>query len=309
MRIAVEGSVLGWGPGGIASYLQGILGHVEPGDSWQIYTNARQPVTAFPGEIARRRKGGILWRNTTVLVHVWRTKPDVFWAPAHRIPLWLPCPLVTTVHDLAPLTHPGSKPAFETRAFRRTLGRAVRRSAAVLTDSGSTAHDVVRLFGVDPALVHTVPLGVADRFVPSADPAATRTLVEQRWGLPDPFVLVVGTLEPRKGLDLLADLLSDARPDDPTIVFVGRSAPGSEALIERLSHNPKARLLGVLSDEEVVALYQAAACVAVPSLHEGFGFAALEALACGTRVVIGANAGALNELFSSGGDYRAEPSG
>lgn len=302
MKVAVDASVLTWGTGGIPRYLRQILERLvhHPGNEWQLYTNSIQPTTGLASENAKRMKGAPIWRNTVVARELRRWRPDVYWTPWMPAPLLVPTPYVVSVHDLAPLLFPKSKAWTTTLAFRTTFRHSARKATRVITNSETTRADALDLFGLDPARVRVVPLGVDPWFRPGDREGAQR-LVADRFGIQPPFALAAGTLEPRKGLEVLAELVELAPLDSPVFVFAGRPGWGSAALARRLQASPRCHVLGPVADAELVALYQAAECLAIPSLYEGFGLTALESLACGTPVVIPAGAGSLSELFGDVG--------
>ena len=122
--------------------------------------------------------------------------------------------------------------------------------------------------------------------------------VRRRWGVDGPFVLHVGSLEPRKGLDVLVEAASLAVADgaDWRVVLAGATGFQGER-IERIARESGAcTLLGPVSDEELLDLMRAAGALAAPALYEGFGIAPLEAMACGTPAVIAAGSGGLEEV-------------
>jgi glycosyltransferase involved in cell wall biosynthesis len=197
---------------------------------------------------------------------------------------------VVTVHDLAPLIFPGSKPPQVEQQFRTAVPRSVRAATRVICVSRATADEVERRWGVGG--VDVIGNGVDDRFAPG-DAAAERAWAAAEFGLERPFVLHVGSLEPRKGLDVLIE--AAARDGGWQLVLAGQ--PGHEG--ERILGAARAvgaAWLGEVDDDALARLYRAAEVVAVPSLYEGFGIVPLEAMASATPAVVAADAGALGEV-------------
>ncbi|MBO0921216.1 glycosyltransferase family 4 protein [Cellulomonas sp. zg-ZUI222] len=190
-------------------------------------------------------------------------------------------PLVVTVHDLAFLDDPSHFTPHGVAFFRRALATVQARAAAVVVPSHDTAAACARA-GVDPALVHVVPHGTDVR---PADPAAVAE-VTARHGLVRPYVLWVGTREPRKNLDVVLRAYARARAElDAELVLVGPRGWGDDAAA---GHHPGVRVLGAVSRSDLAALYTGARAFCFPSLREGFGLPVLEAMAAGVPVVTSA---------------------
>ena len=190
--------------------------------------------------------------------------------------------LVVTIHDVVPWTHPETLTPRGVAFHRRMAQRAARRADLVLTPTEAVAEQVRRL--VSPtAPVRAVPPPVWPLDVP-ADAAAYRLAV----GVAEPYLLFVGTAEPRKGLDVLVAALREAGPRVPDLVVVGPTGWGDirvDDLAARAGVASRVRVLGRVDEATLAALYAAAAAVAVPSLAEGFGLPVLEAMTLGVPVV------------------------
>ncbi|MFZ0665138.1 MAG: glycosyltransferase family 1 protein [Acidimicrobiales bacterium] len=295
--IKVDGSVLGWGSGGISRYLENVLRHLveEPDIKIELFANSHRRVIDLPQitEHDIRVKGGPVWRASVLSYELWRRPPDVYWLPTASPPPFMSRPYVVTVHDIAPILFPGSKRALGTFAFGTAYRRAVTRADHVLAVSESTADDIMRYWAIPEERITVTPLGVSERFTPG-DHEESRTVVEKRWGLKGPFALVVGTLEERKGLDLAIDIA--AADHDLKLVFVGRNGFGSETIVER-GRRLGAVFLGEIEDTELVDLYRSADILLAPSIYEGFGLTPLEAMACGCPVVIAGGSGSLHQIY------------
>jgi glycosyltransferase involved in cell wall biosynthesis len=299
LRVAVDANSLAWGWSGIPKHVDRIARElVEQDVELFLLANTDRPFASIPGarEIYARRRGGPIWRNTFVAPWVRRHKLDVYWAPETITPIRLSLPTVVTVHDVGPLLFPGVKPRLHRLAFRTSIPRSVRRAARVAVVSETTSGDVRRLWGIQEDVIRIIPNGVDERFTPGDRAVAARN-VRQRWELAQPYVLFVGTLEPRKGVDVLLSALRSARRRgvELDLVLVGSTGFRGEEL-EREAVALGARVLHGVSDDELAELYRAADALAAPSEYEGFGLTPLEAMACGTPAVIAAHAGALTEV-------------
>lgn len=200
-----------------------------------------------------------------------------------------------TVHDLSFLTVPDCAEAALRDYLTRVVPASVARADHVLADSESTRQDLVRLLGVAPAKITVVYPGVETRFQPQMTPTATAR-VRQRYGLGDgPFVLGVGTLEPRKnwpGLIRAWTRLRQTRALPHRLVLAGGKGWLFEeifAAAEASPHRSDITFTGFVDDADLPALYAAADVFAFPSRYEGFGIPVLEAMACGAPVVCSDN--------------------
>ncbi len=304
MRIAVDANVLEAAWGGIPKHVTRIVERlVAEGDEVDLLVNLRSYRSPVPGAraVPIRLKGREPWRELRLPLWALRHRPDVLWAPEGLLPRVPGVPAVVTVHDLAPLLFPASKPPAVEHAFRTSMPRSARAAARVACVSRATAADVMRLWGVPEERIRIVPNGVDDRFTPG-DVRAARAEVARRHGIEEPYVLHVGSLEPRKGLD---PLIAAAARSRWRLVLAG--SPGFEGeRIEQAARGAGAALLRGVGDDDLVALYRGAQAVAVPALYEGFGIVPLEAMACGTPVAVATGAGALDEVVGDAAVLVAE---
>lgn len=211
---------------------------------------------------------------------------DVFHATAWHRPSRFDGPVLMTCYDTTVLSHPRAHELANRVHCLGGLLQARLEGDTFLTLSDATAREVESWFEVPADRIEVVPAAVDSRF--AAPGPEDQEAVLARFGLRSPYVLAVGTLEPRKNLArLLAawrDLDSETRDDVPLVV-VGGTGWGDPGLVEQLETTEGVRLLGHVADEALPALYAAASVFVYPSLAEGFGFPVLEAMACGTPVV------------------------
>ncbi|MGB6163256.1 MAG: glycosyltransferase family 1 protein [Pseudonocardiaceae bacterium] len=195
------------------------------------------------------------------------------------------CELVVTVHDTVPWTHPEGLTRRGVGWHRRMVERAAQRADALVVPTAAVAHDVSRHVPCQ-ARVHVVGEGVTSAVTRLPAHAAR---IATQLGLPPRYVLAVGTLEPRKGIEtLLAALAVPDAPDLP-VVLVGQPGWGGldpVALARRSGLDPaRVHLLGRITDQQLAVVLHGAAVLAAPSLAEGFGLPVLEAMAAGVPVV------------------------
>ncbi len=211
--------------------------------------------------------------------------------------------VVVTVHDLSFLVHPERADPALARFLAQRVPAAVRNADHVLADSDNTRHDLVERLGVPAERVSVAYPGIGAAFGPVREPARLAA-VRQRYQLQRPFVLGVGTLEPRKDWPLLVDAFVRAGPAlaNHQLVIAGGAgwglapiAAAAEAAGERV------RLLGFVPDDDLPALYSLADAFAYPSVYEGFGLPPLEAMACATPTVV-SDASCLPEVVGDGAE-------
>jgi glycosyltransferase involved in cell wall biosynthesis len=197
---------------------------------------------------------------------------------------------VITIHDLTFLRYPHFLTPESHRYYNRQIEAAVSRADAILTDSNSTRNDVLELLRVQPEKVTTVHLAVDERFRPQPEEVVTSTRI--RLGLPQHYLLFVGTFEPRKNIPSLLHAYAELRSrhsDTPPLLLVGN--PGwlfesTDALLDELGLRGAVTYRSNFPSEDLPALYSGAVALILPSHYEGFGFPVLEAMACGTATII-----------------------
>ena len=202
---------------------------------------------------------------------------------------------VVTIHDAAVLDHPEWFSSRFGRWYRFVHLRLLARARRVITVSEFSRRRLVAHVPSAAARLDVIPLAAGREFRPPRGEEVRA--VTRRLGLRPPYVLVVGTLQPRKNLERLLAAWREiaGRREDTTLAIVGMRFDDVFRPSDVRDLPPRARLLGYVQDADLSALYGGAAAVVYPSLYEGFGLPALEALACGAAVVA-AHAGALPEV-------------
>jgi glycosyltransferase involved in cell wall biosynthesis len=228
-----------------------------------------------------------------------RLKPDAFFGPAGVLPLGeVECPSAITVHDLAIYRNPDWFPGRQPLSTRWVVPRSFRRADVLIAVSAHTARDMEELFGVRPSRIEVVPHGVSAVFRPMSSEDLSE--VRARLKLPERFILFVGTIEPRKNLVTLLEAWAMMR-DRPDLVIVGGWGWLYEPIKERLARlGEGVHHLDALDRSDLPAVYNLARALAHPAWYEGFGLPPLEAMACGTPVVVSDRA-SLPELVEDAG--------
>jgi glycosyltransferase involved in cell wall biosynthesis len=215
---------------------------------------------------------------------------DLFYSPDFVLPpLRSGTTSLLTVHDLSFLRHPDTFPPALRRYLEGAVPRSVARADHVLADSQATKDDLVELLGVAPRKVTVLYSGVSPDFSPHGDEDEL-TRLRERYGVGErPYVLAVGTVQPRKNYVRLMEACDPlAAGEELDLVIVGGRAWLAEATLEAAERRPYVHLLGFTKDGDLPALYRQATLLAFPSVYEGFGLPPLEAMACGTPVVASA---------------------
>jgi glycosyltransferase involved in cell wall biosynthesis len=195
---------------------------------------------------------------------------------------------VVTVHDVFPWSSPGHSTSLDTLIHHLWLPRVLPKAEAVLTVSEVSKQDIVRYLGVPPTKIHVIYEGVDPAYCPPGPRKVGE--VSARYGLPEGYILFVGSVEERKNLRrlLLAYAHLRTRGETRSLVIVGICGRKSVTIVETLEAldlEQHAILTGYVPDDVLPALYSGADLFVFPSLYEGFGLPPLEAMACGTPVV------------------------
>jgi glycosyltransferase involved in cell wall biosynthesis len=322
MRVCIDLSPAVHRRAGIGRYARDLAGALlaEPGaDSLVGFYNdptgrlaPEPPLDMLPRLTVRRATKP--WRLTVALADLLHRPQDhlvpgvdVFHATDHLLPYFgrLGPRTVATLHDLAFLVDPAVHKRSNRLFLAAMVPRFLRRADAVICVSSYTARDATRLLGLDPARLTVVPSGVDARFRPPGPAAVAET--RARLGLPERYLLYVGTVEPRKNLPTLLRAYAALRRhgESPRLVIAGRLGwltGGFFEALRALDLESEVTQLGYVADADLPALYAGAEAFAFPSSYEGFGFPVLEAMACGTPVVC-SNASSLPEVAGDAALY------
>ncbi len=283
MKVALHvGQVTQPIPGGIGRYTKALIKSL-PRDEVTLYTFAcaDTPVDAPP---RYKKISRLNYRIEYELWHRLRSRDldvegDVIHAPSLAVPPAKSRPLAVTVHDIAFLRHPG---AFSKRGIHfhsRGLDIARKEASAMIVPSRFTHDELVRE-GVDPTLIHVIPHGID--IDDNIDTSQDKNVVSSM-GIPERYVLAVGTIEPRKNLPMLVRAMETVRSrgEDISLVLVGPRGWGEVNGLDR----DFVYEVGRVSDDILDALMRQATVYCVPSVYEGFGMPALEAMSRRTAVI------------------------
>lgn len=240
---------------------------------------------------------GLAWEQAVLPL---RLRGRLLWSPCTSGPLAVGAQVVT-VHDLAPLDHPEWLTAKFAAWYRLLLPRLLRRARHVIAISEFTKQRLLAALGLAEEKITVVLHGVAPRFAPQP-PAAVAAARAATGMPPGPYVLSLGTLEPRKNLSRLLEAWQLALPDlPPGLRLALAGGRGNPAFFRGPGLGdlpPRVQLLGHVPEDHLPGLYGGALAFAYLSLYEGWGFPPQEALACGTPVLT-SNAASLPEVVGA----------
>ncbi len=317
MRIGVEARTLEGARHGVARYLANLLNEMVELEAINEYILYSREILAPEGLPSGNRltykviraKPSILWRHARLPLEMKRDGCDIHYSPSYFVPLIKVCPDVVAVHDMTFKVHPEWFAKDKRFLFDAIFWRKVVGSEAIITVSEHSKRDVVEILRVPPEKVHVVYAAADPLFRPVVDEARLAA-VRAKYGLPDGFILHVGALHTRRNIPRLLQAAARAEAElgqDLDLLFVGSQASFSPiidipALAAEAGLRGQARQAEYITDEDLLLLYNAASMLAYPSLYEGFGLPALEALACGT-VVACADATSLPEVAGEAALY------
>jgi glycosyltransferase involved in cell wall biosynthesis len=289
--------------------LRGLQGLQLDATQWQFHllldapdAQGVLPRAGYFHEVILSASNSRLWTMMALPLYARRAKLDLVHVQYLGAP-FLPCPFVTTIHDVVWKTFPETFPHLHRFVMNFSMPQTVRRAARVLCGTQSAAKDIKKFLPVRRDKIRVTPYAIDSRFFLRDSPfrPVSKTRIEnarRKYALDEvPYVLSVGVLQPRKNLPRLIaafEILKARHPDWPhQLVIVGKSGWGEKSKIQ----NPKSKIFftGYVADEDLPALYAGASCFAYPSLYEGFGLPIIEAMASGAAVLT-SDRGAMREV-------------
>jgi glycosyltransferase involved in cell wall biosynthesis len=303
MKIGINAALLGTGGGyrqtGISRYIGELVDglHDVIGSEDSVILLGQRPRKITDSPPLR-----IPWEQTGLAASALAKRLDVFHGPVNVVPLLSPVPSVVTVHDLAFLRYPDQLPA-KRRAWLVAASRlSAHKARRVITISQRTADDLRDWLKLPADRVTVIPLAPSPRIQPVT--GRSLDVFRMKWDIDRPYILTVGTLEPRKNLPTLLRAFAKIKDDIPhQLVLVGPEGWLTGDLRQTISElhlGDRLRMTGFVSDEELGGWYSAADLFAFPSHYEGFGLPSVEAMRCGVPV-LASNSSCFPEVIGDAG--------
>jgi glycosyltransferase involved in cell wall biosynthesis len=307
-NICLDVSPVVHGKAGLASYARELAEHLVAVESPNRYSLFHYD--AHPPVVLSRTLAALPCRSVALSARWWRLgvaaatlagpsldrlfpDADLFHATEHLLPPLRRVRTVFTFHDAIYALFPKYHLPMNRAYLGLMMPRFLRRADAIITISECSRRDASRLYGIAPERFQVIYEGVDARFRPVEQPG-TLEEVRRRYGLPNEYLLAVGTIEPRKNLSILLDAFlavkSRSGRQDLRLVIVGKKGWLYQEFFRRLTElglddGQQVVFPGYVADEDLPAVYAGAACFVFPSIYEGFGLPVLEAMASGAPVV------------------------
>ena len=311
MKIAIIGDALDYQYAGIYYYTKELINALARIDKQNEYWIVREksvgdfsknvkelivPLKKIPGAAAYR----LFISIPKILI---QKKVDIVVEPRHFGPFNLPKTIkrVTVIHDLSPIHYPQWHQFVSSKLQQLFLPSILKRADHIITNSNFTAQDVMAYFPFTKNKTTGILLGKEDFFKPESNQA-----ILSKMGLHKPYLLHTGTIEPRKNLSLLIKAFEQIKKEksiDLQLVLVGKLGWKSAALQEQINASPfkdAIKSLGYVERAILPAIYTGASAFVYPSHFEGFGLPVLEAMSCGTPVIV-SDVSSLPEIIGTSG--------
>ncbi|HOW98388.1 MAG TPA: glycosyltransferase family 1 protein [Kiritimatiellia bacterium] len=270
------------------------------GDPFPVPNATRQAVRWCPGMLVQQA-----WKRLDWPPFDWFAgRADVYHFPNFIVPPLARGKAVVTIHDLAFQRFPETTERRNLDYLTAQIGKTVQRADAIIAVSNFVAHEIHERLGVPESRIFAIPSGMSSAWAaPCADSVAA---TQRELGLDRPYLLTVGTLEPRKNIGFLVEVFERMKFDGD-LVIAGAMGWKYEPILDRIRRStraPRIRHLRYVTEKHLAALYAGAELFVFPSLYEGFGFTPLEAMACGVPVVA-ATTGSLPEVLGEAAELVA----
>ena len=282
----------------------------SPAFEWQTLRtpfDAGPPFTLGPPSSALRCHLAKVWFEQVSFPRAGRRwGAELLHIPYWASPLIGRMPAVVTIHDLIPLLMPAYGGGRLGQMYVRLVALSARRAAHVLTDSYASRQDIVAYLGIPPRRVETIHLAAGAHLAPVSDPRVLEG-ARLKYALPPRYLLYLGGFDVRKNVPALLQAYARLDRTDIGLVIAGKLpahdtpfTPHPGRIAGELGISNRVHLIGRVDEQDKAAIYSLATGLVFPSYYEGFGLPPLEAMSCGTPVIV-SNRSSLPEIAGAGG--------
>lgn len=284
MRIGIDMAATAGQKSGLGFYVENLARHIE-----QKTQQSRKHELVKINRVKKnlRTPSRILWDQVGLPLTARRKNLDALFVPAFSAPRF-DKPIIMTAHDIYGVIHPERFSTLARFYWQKVLPQSMHRADALVCISEHTKKDIIEHLGIAPEKLHVVPPSGAETFEVVRDASWVKKHL-QDMNLDFPFILTVGTLEPRKNIARLIEAFAFSSRGDARLVIVGKKGWDYEDIftaIQKYHLQDAVIFLDYVEHEQLVALYNACLFFIMPSVYEGFGLPPLEAMRCGAPVAV-----------------------
>lgn len=314
MNIGIDARLLSGRMTGISRYLRNILEYLPSFDfnnKYYLFTDSEiTPLNNFYSVISAKKKKlprqiySHYWLNYILPKYLSENKIDIFFTPYLLVPLSKSlCKNVIVIHDSMPKACEQYYSFHYKKYLELILPGSIRRSDAIITDSKSAMHDIIKYNGVSPEKINYMHLWTNENYKVRNFSNEEKKILLSKYNLPEKYILYVGAIEERKnikGLLKISDILH-SKGNDIKFVLIGKGGFGHKRLFNEIN-NRKDRVIhkNSIDEEDLPLVYNLAKIFLFPSYYEGFGLPPLEAMKSGIPILTSDNS-SLPEVVGNGG--------
>ncbi len=315
MHIAIDAHSIGSQLAGNESYVTNLieaLAEIDTVNRYTLYVTKQTAVERFKNrwphvDVRLTLPHTPLIRIPLTLTRELRRRPVNLLHVQYTAPLWTPCPVVATIHDLSFEHLPQTFTRRSRAQLRLTVRRTARTASHLIASSEYSRRDIIETYNVKESRVSVTPLAAPNHFAPVTNKEEL-SRVRATYGIKGDYILAVGSVQPRKNLPRLIAAYANLRRTRthvklPALVFVGKLGWLYEETLRAVEeHKVSDDVLwtGYVPESDLPALYTGTLCFVYPSYFEGFGLPPLEAMQCGAPVIAG-NQTSLPEVVGDAG--------